>query len=186
MLNPTRDTPPDEENTVPVTQDNATPPALPPAREGPAPPGPPAYDPVILVLFFNGNLPAPVGEVAKHFRTTFNMLKQRPYADPFLAFHKADGCDLRDLNGNYDRCFVAMVSVPNTTKVRLIYGFLGVGTAMIGAVSPLSGKFLALYGKGGGEIGTPQLLVLPVVFKLKLNFTPQHCFISCSIVVLHF
>ncbi len=79
----------------------------------------------------------------------------------FLYFSKqANGCVLHDLNGNYDRCFVAMVSVLNTTKVRLIYG-LGVGTATIGAVSPLSGKFLALYGEGGGEIGTPQLLVLP-------------------------
>ncbi len=54
-----------------------------------------------------------------------------------------------------------MVSVPNTTRVWLIYES-GVGTATIGAVSPLSGKFLALYGEGGGEISTPQLLlVLP-------------------------
>ncbi len=89
------------------------------------------------------------------------MLKQRINADALLAFLKEDqhGCDLRDLNGKYDRYFVAMVSVLNTTKVRLIYG-LGVGTATIGAVSPLLGNFLALYGKGGGERGTPQLLVL--------------------------
>ncbi len=134
-------------------------PALPPARgEGPASPRPPAYDPPV---FFNGNLPAPVGEVAKHFHTTFNTLKQHTDADALLAFLKADGCDLHDLNGHYGRCFVAMVSVLKTTKVWLIYG-LGVGTATIGAVSPLSGKFLALYGEeGGGEIlGTPQLLVL--------------------------
>ncbi len=99
MLNPPRDTPSNEENAVLVTQEHATPPAaLPPARdEGPAPPRPPAYDPV----FFNGNLPVPVGEVAKHFRTTFNMLKQCTDADALLTFLKqGDGCDLRDLNGN--------------------------------------------------------------------------------------
>lgn len=156
MLNPTRDTPSDEENAVPITQENATPPALPPAREGPAPPRPPAYDPV----FFTGNLPAPVGEVAKLFRNNFNMLKQRTDADALFEFLNDDGCDLRDLNGSHDRCFVAMVSVPNTTKIRLIYG-LGVGTASIGTVSPLSGKFLALYGEGGGERGTPLMLILP-------------------------
>ena len=89
MLNPTRDTTPSDEenNAVPVTQDNATPPALPPAREGPAPPWPPpAIDPV----FFTGNLPAPVGEVAKLFRTTFNMLKQRTDADALFEFLNDD------------------------------------------------------------------------------------------------
>ncbi len=137
-------------------------PALPPASEGPAPPrpAPGAYDPV----FFTGNLPAPIGEVAKLFRTNFfNMLKQCTDADALFEFLlNDDGCDLQDLNGSHDRCFVAMVSVPNTTKkIRLIYG-LGVGTASIGMVSPLSGKFLALYGgEGGGERGTPLMLILP-------------------------
>jgi len=89
------------------------------------------------------------------------MLKQHTDADALFEFLNDDGCDLRDLNGSHDRrCFVAMVSVPNTTKIRLIYE-LGVGTTSIGMVSPLSGKFLAPYGEGGGERGTPLMLILP-------------------------
>ncbi len=57
-----------------------------------------------------------------------------------------------------------MVSVPNKIKIRQLYGLGVLGTANIGTVSPLLGKFLALYGKeGGGERGTPLILLLVLV-----------------------
>ena len=66
--------------------------------------------------------------------------------------------DLRELNSG-DRCFSALVCVPDTYKVRLVYG-LGFGTAGIGQPSPLARKVLSLFGEGG-VLGCPQVLMLP-------------------------
>ena len=59
---------------------------------------------------------------------------------------------MRDINGD-DSFFTALVLVPDSNKVKVIYG-LGMGTAGIGHISAVSGKLLALLGEGGGGPGT--------------------------------
>ena len=79
---------------------------------------------------------------------------------------------MRDLNGD-DSFFTALVSVPDSNKVKVIYG-LGMGTAGIGHVSEVSGKLLALFDKGGGVLGPTQFVVLDAQLRVKtelLNLT---------------
>ena len=65
---------------------------------------------------------------------------------------------MRDLNGN-DSFFTALVLVPDSNKVKVIYG-LGMGTTGIGHVLAVSAKLLALFGEGGGVQGPVQSIVL--------------------------
>jgi len=58
--------------------------------------------------------------------------------------------------------------VPGTQKVKVIYG-MGRGTAQIGQVSPVANKMLALFGEGGADLGTPQVIVLPDDIHVKYN-----------------
>ena len=72
----------------------------------------------------------------------------------------AEGSELCALNEGTFRGFAALISMPNTTKVRVVYALLGFGTASIGQVFPINGKLLALYGEGG-DMGIPPILLLP-------------------------
>jgi len=73
--------------------------------------------------------------------------------------------DLRDLNGDVAQ-FTALVSVPDTNMVKVIYG-LGIGTAAIGQVSPLANRLLALFGEGGMALGPAQTIVLDATMREK-------------------
>ena len=54
----------------------------------------------------------------------------------------------------------ALVAIPNTSKVKLIYG-LGYGTAGIGQTSPIDNKFVMLHGEGNNtDIGYPDVLMM--------------------------
>jgi len=71
--------------------------------------------------------------------------------------------DLRDLNGDVAQ-FTALVSVPDTNMVKVIYGL---GTAAIGQVSPLANRLLALFGEGGMALGPAQTIVLDATMRDK-------------------
>ena len=105
---------------------------------------------------YNGRLPAAQGEVAKTLDKT-SLANQRADTKDLYNFLKLDNPDFRQLNGE-NRCFTAMISIPNTHKVRIIYGF-GYGTSGIGSVSPIADHILSLYGEGGA-IGCPQMMMI--------------------------
>ena len=72
---------------------------------------------------------------------------------------------LRDPNANLmrlntDRTLrTCLVAIPSSKLVKVVYG-LSFGVTGIETVSPLADKMLVLFGEGGGEFGTPQVLVM--------------------------
>ena len=72
---------------------------------------------------------------------------------------------MRDINGD-DSFFTALVLVPDSNKVKVIYG-LGMGTTEIGHVLAVSTKLLAIFGKGGGFPGPAQSIVLDAQLRVK-------------------
>ena len=84
------------------------------------------------------------------------------------VFHQLLGMqqsDMRYLNGD-DSFFTALVFLPDSNKFKVIYG-LGMSTAVIGHVSEVSGKLLALFGEGGGFLGPAQSIVLDAQLRVK-------------------
>ena len=111
-----------------------------------------------VCTFYRGTLPAPTGEVAQLVNRSATTAVLRARAESFYAFLSDPASDLRDLNGD-NTLFTAMISVPGTNKVKIIYG-MGLGTAQIGQVNPVANKIMALFGEGGSDLGTPQVLVV--------------------------
>ena len=116
---------------------------------------------------FDGQLPAANGAVARAVNAQLSPEEQRTQAQEFFAFLYDMQSDLRDLNGD-DKLFTALVSVPDTNKVKVIYG-LGIGTAGIGQVSSVAGKLLALFGEGGGGLGPAQSIMLESTIRDRLE-----------------
>ena len=125
------------------------------------PPPPPEYVPV----HYNGQLPAATGNVAKELDKV-PIATQRNTAEELFVFLADPNSDLKALNGEA-RCFTAMVAVPNSTAVRLIYG-LGMGTSGIGQVSPVANKLLALFGEGSAN-SQPQVIMFEPTLRLPEN-----------------
>ena len=124
--------------------------------------------------YFLGTLPAGTGDVARSLAASFTPEQQRQAAVDLFSFLQEEFGDLRDLNGD-NRPFTALVAIPGTHRVRVIYG-LGAGSAGIGQVSPLQDKLLALTGEGGGLLGPPQPMILPPALtrrRLLLNPLPE-------------
>ena len=138
-----------------------------------------AADPNVLgylATYNTGLLPAAVGQMAKAL-TSDTAAAQRATASLYYDFLREPTSDLRDLNGD-DKPFTAMVSVPDTCKVKIIYG-LGIGTARIGQVSPIANKFLALHGKGGVLIWT-----LILCRGERFELTVRHWYVNTTRVAL--
>ena len=106
---------------------------------------------------FNGLLPAPKGDIARCIHNTTTKDMQRQKANDGYAFLCDPNADLGMLNNDTDK-YTALVAVPGTHKVKLVYG-LGIGTARIGHTSPVANKLLTLYGEGGPLIGAPATLM---------------------------
>jgi len=105
--------------------------------QGAAPPGqnPPQGPPGYVATYHTGQLPAPQGPVALAFAAAAaDTSAHRNQASNFYAFLNDPASDLRNLNGDTSQ-FTALVSVPDTSKVKVVYG-LGIGTATIGQTSP--------------------------------------------------
>ena len=106
---------------------------------------------------FDGLLPAPKGDIARCIHTHTTKDLQRQQANEVFDFLSDPNADLRMLNNDED-IYTALVAVPGTHKVKLLYG-LGIGTSRIGQVSPIANKLLTLYGEGGPLIGAPATLM---------------------------
>ena len=151
------------------------------ANGGGAPP--PGY----LATFYRGQLPAARGTVATAMAAQGPPVTQRDNAEALYQFLLDPQNDIRDLNGD-DTEFTAIVSIPASCKVKVIYG-MGFGTAGIGQASPIQGKLLALYGEGGGILGPAQAIVLDVTLRdnaCNKNLTDaeiEAVFQSCNHVV---
>jgi len=116
--------------------------------------------------FYNGHLPAPTGEVDQFINRTVSTVGLKDQAEACFNFlNEPTSSDLRDLNGD-NTIFTAIIAVPGTQKVKVIYG-MGRGTTQIGQVSPVANKMLALFGEGGANLGTPQVIVLPDDIRAK-------------------
>ena len=141
-----------------------------PVQPGPANAGQqqqPAQAPLYQSTFYTGNLPAPTGEVGQFINRSFSPALLKTHAEACFDFLNDPTSDLRDLNGD-KTIFTAIIAVPGTQKVKVIYG-MGRGTAQIGQVSPVANKMLALFGEGGADLGTPQVIVLPDDIHVKYN-----------------
>jgi len=137
--------------------------ALPPAQTGP-PPEAPAY----AATYYTGQLPAAQGHVATTLNARATPGELRAQAQAFFDFLENPNNDLRDLNGEEGSIFTALVAVPDSHKVKVVYG-LGIGTSGIGQISPIAGKLLALFGEGGGIMGPAQALLLDTSVTTKVN-----------------
>jgi len=117
--------------------------------------------------FYTGHLPTPTGEVGQFINRTVSTAGLKDRAEACFNVLNDPISDLRDLNGD-NTIFTAIIMVPGTQKVKAIYG-MGWGTARIGQVSPVANKMLALFGEGGADLGTPQVIVLPEDIRAKYN-----------------
>ena len=113
----------------------------------------------VPILHVAAALPGPTGDVPKLLDAT-SKDDQRKQADGLFAFLTSADPALARLNEGND-IFVALVNVPKTSLVKVVYG-LGLGSSPIGSsVSAVDGKLLMLHGDGNKDIGPPQPLVLP-------------------------
>ena len=76
-------------------------------------------------------LPSAQGKVTKALDTRATTGEQRTHAQAFFDFFDNPQNDFRDLNREGNTVFTAMVVVPDSHKVKVIYG-LGISTAGIG------------------------------------------------------
>ena len=113
--------------------------------------------------FNDGHFPAAMGTVVTNISQDTTATQQEN-AESLFQFLKDPVCGLHNLNNDDNATFTALVSTPNTTKVKVIYG-LGFGTPIIGRVSPLTSNILALHDEGGPDIGPPSALLLPATMK---------------------
>ena len=117
------------------------------------------------VLFTNDTLPAATGSIPPCFHK-ISLAEQRKSALEFFKFLDADPNPLRINIGK--ALLTAIAIVPNTSRVKVLYGF-GFSAAAIGGTTPLDDKFLALCGDGNKDLGPPDLLVLPSSISTKVE-----------------
>ena len=99
-------------------------------------------------VLFDGTLPGPNGSVPSIIHET-SIADQRQHADDLYTMITDPTISNLELNDD-PVVRVAMINVPRTDMIRIVYGF-GFGSAGIGRVSPLAGKFLCLHGDGDAD-----------------------------------
>ena len=133
----------------------------------------------VPVLHLVSSLPTAVGDVPKFLRNT-SLENQRSQADELFTFLSAPAPALTRLNEG-TTVYVAVVNVPKTSLVKIVYG-MGFGSSPIGvAASPVDKKILFMYGDGNNDVGPPQALCLPptmvdkkpIVTMTELQFSTQ-------------
>ena len=137
-------------------------------RTGGSPPegtGTPAAGAYVPILYLTTSLTAPTRYVAKVLQLV-PLADQRTQVEQIFAFLGAPSPALSQLNKGRT-CYVALVSVPKTSLVKIAYG-IGFGSSPIGTTaSPVDGKLLFLQGDGNNDIGPPQLICLPATMVEK-------------------
>jgi hypothetical protein len=115
---------------------------------------------VHIPIFYDGSLPGAKGPIAKYFQTKYTSIQQKVHAREFHAFLTMDDVQPLELNAD-DIPRVALVNIPSSSKVRVVYG-TGFGSRTIGqAHSSITSKFVMLNGEGGNDLGYPNVLTLP-------------------------
>ena len=110
-------------------------------------------------------LPTPTGDVAKVLQLV-SLVDQRMQAEQLFAFLGPPSPTLSRLNEGCT-CYVALVIVPKTSLVKIVYG-IGFGSSPIGATSlPVDSKLLFLQGDGNNDIGPLQPICLPATMVEK-------------------
>ena len=110
------------------------------------------------MIFTKGKLPEPTTAVATQLAEV-RVGTEHEQAAAFYAFLTSDNPPLLHLNKG-DQVHVALVNLPKTKFVKVVYA-PGVGTSPIGgAVLQIDDKVLLLHGDGGQDIGPPQTLCL--------------------------
>ena len=111
----------------------------------------------VPVLHLASSLPAAVGDVPTFLQRT-SLENQRYQADELFAFLSAPNPALTRLNEG-TKIYVAVVNVPKTSLIKVVYG-MGFGSSPIGStVSPVDGKILFMHGDGNKDVGPPHLKV---------------------------
>ena len=111
------------------------------------------------ILHLATALPAPTGDVVKVLQLV-PLADQRTQAGQLFAFLGEPSPALSRLNKGRT-FYVALVSVPKTYLVKIVY-WVGFGSSPIGATaSPVDGKLLSLKGDGNNDISLPQPICLP-------------------------
>ena len=107
-----------------------------------------------------GTLPAPQGKVPTELHK-FSFADQRTHAASFFTFLTSEDRNDLMLNDDTNPITTALIQVPKTNKVRVIY-LLGIGTRGFNNTNnAVAGKVLALTHDGGGPEGPPQVMILP-------------------------
>ena len=143
------------DDTAPAANNDA--PADNPANGNTDEPAPEDTDPTpnYVPIYFDGQLPAPTGNVAKTIARLVPIDVQRNQTEALFNFlHHHDIRELRDLNEDKAKFCACLVNMPHTHKVRLVYG-LGIGTATFDMGNPIQGMMLCLSGDGSPELGPP-------------------------------
>ena len=121
----------------------------------------------VPILHLTTSLPAPTGDVSKSLQLV-PVGDQRKQAEEFFDFLVTPNPTLSRLNEG-TKCYVALVSVPKTSLVKIVY-VMGVGSSPIGSMaSPVDGKLQLLQGEGNLQLGPPQPLFLPSTMVDKQN-----------------
>jgi len=103
---------------------------LPPRHTGPPPAAPNQEAPAYVATYYTGQLPAAQVHVASALNARATPGELRTQAQAFFDFLENPQNDLRDLNGEKGSIFTALVAVPDSHKVKVVYG-LGIGLKMV-------------------------------------------------------
>ena len=113
----------------------------------------------VPILNLTASLPTPMGDVPKVLQGV-NLEDQCSQAMDVYKFLNTPSPSLPPLNEGA-KCYVALVNVPKTSLVKLIY-CMGMGSSPIGAnASPVDGKRIFLQGGSNADLGPPQPVFLP-------------------------
>ena len=113
-----------------------------------------------IATYYTGQLPA------RDLNNRAMPGEQRMQAQDFFEFLDDPQNDVRDLNREDSMVCTALVAVPDSHKVKVIYR-LGIGTAGIRQILPIARKLLALFREGEGVLGPAQALLLDAGIRNK-------------------
>ena len=122
--------------------------------------GPEEEERDVQLVYWDGNIPTPVGNVGKRFKS--DPCSQLRDALALLRFMKEDEVDFKllDLETDVTLCMVAIPG-QNQRTVRIIYG-IGTGAGASGIKdSAIKANFLALTGEWVDGISMPNVMTLP-------------------------
>ena len=111
------------------------------------------------VIFTENELPGPASAVATQLSTTPIEI-QRQQAIEFHTFLTSENRNLLELNSD-TTARTAIIGIPGTNNVKVVYG-ASIGASGIGQTADTDNQVLLLQGDGGGDLGTPRPLTLPL------------------------